>query len=41
MEQCSSRSEYLRKLVRRDTEAKNQQLKDAQTTTWQTLVGQK
>ena len=41
MDQCPSRSHYLRKLIDKDTAEKNQKLKEARMNGWQSLVGSK
>lgn len=41
MEFCKSRSEYLLKLVDRDTELKKKQLEEMQLTDWTSMFGEK
>ena len=41
MELCNSRSQYLRKLVRRDTELKKKQLEELQLADWVSMLGEK
>ena len=40
MEFCKSRSEYLLKLVDRDTELKKKQLEEMQLTDWTSMFGE-